>query len=596
MLILQELKWGNCFSYGDNNALKLNENNITQLIGENGSGKSSIALIIQEVLFNKNSKGVKKTDIGNRELNGNYWITLLFTYDNKSYELSLERKSSLKVKLKQDGVDISSHTAPGTFKTIEELLGIDFKIFVQLMYQSTTEGLSFLTATDTNRKRFLIDLFGLDEYEKYHEIFKKLLQDCSTEVTKIKGSIEAVNRWIAKNSEVEGPKELQEEPELDLPEDNLRELKDRASRIKETNRRINTNNKYKELLSQIKFDDKLASGITRETNSISSRLGEIASSIKGHKSFLSKMKTLEDKCPTCEQEIQKDLHVKFIQEATLAIKELAIEEEKLSSELKEITRLNKAIEENKSKKQEWESLFLQIDNSISTSVENIEELTEQIASLEKEISIQKNKYELIVKSNLEVEKHNSRIQVILQQLAEHSAELKQLETNLQDTMSKLSIMEILKKAFSTNGLVAHKLENLVKDIEELTNIYLSELSDGRFTLQFNVTSDKLNVTLTDGGKEIDILALSSGELARVNTATLLSIRKMMNSISKTQINILFLDEVINVLDEFGREKLVEVLLKEEGLNTFLVSHGWSHPLLEKVQVLKSDNISRLKYG
>ena len=71
---------------------------------------------------------------------------------------------------------------------------------------------------------------------------------------------------------------------------------------------------------------------------------------------------------------------------------------------------------------------------------------------------------------------------------------------------------------------------------------------------------------------------------------------MMNSISKTQINILFLDEVINVLDEFGREKLVEVLLKEEGLNTFLVSHGWSHPLLEKVQVLKSDNISRLKYG
>lgn len=596
MLILQELKWGNCFSYGDNNALKLNNNTITQLIGENGSGKSSIALIIQEILFNKNSKGVKKSDIGNRELNGNYWITLLFTYDNKNYELALERKSSLKVKLKEDGKDISSHTAPGTFKTIEELLGIDFKVFVQLMYQSTTEGLSFLTATDTNRKKFLIDLFGLDEYEKYHEVFKKLLQDTSSEVTRIKGSIEAVNRWISKNSNLEGTRELLEIPDIYVPEDELRDLKDRASKVKETNRKINSNNKFKELLSQIKFDENLAGQVKQETATISSRLGEITSSIKSHKAFLTKIKNLEDKCPTCEQDIQKDLQTKFIAEATSAINELTVEEKELVAKLKEINELNKSIDDNKNKKAEWESLFLQVDHSISTSIEDIEELTEQIVNLEKEVIKQKNKYELLVKENLEIEKHNSRVSVILQQLEEHSAELRQLETNLQDTMSKLSIMEILKKAFSTNGLVAHKLENLVKDIEELTNIYLSELSDGRFTLQFNVTSDKLNVTLTDGGKEIDILALSSGELARVNTATLLSIRKMMNSISKTQINILFLDEVINVLDEFGREKLVEVLLKEEGLNTFLVSHGWSHPLLEKVQVLKSDNISRLKYG
>ena len=62
-----------------------------------------------------------------------------------------------------------------------------------------------------------------------------------------------------------------------------------------------------------------------------------------------------------------------------------------------------------------------------------------------------------------------------------------------------------------------------------------------------------------------------------------------------QINVLFLDEVITVLDDQGREKLVEVLLEEE-LNTYLVSHGWSHPLLEKLEVQKYDNISRLVNG
>jgi DNA repair exonuclease SbcCD ATPase subunit len=90
------------------------------------------------------------------------------------------------------------------------------------------------------------------------------------------------------------------------------------------------------------------------------------------------------------------------------------------------------------------------------------------------------------------------------------------------------------------------------------------------------------------------LALSSGELARVNTSTLLAIRKLMSSISTSKINVLFLDEVINVLDDQGKEKLVEVLLQEEDLNTYLVSHGWTHPLLDKIEVIKSSNISRLE--
>ena len=137
------------------------------------------------------------------------------------------------------------------------------------------------------------------------------------------------------------------------------------------------------------------------------------------------------------------------------------------------------------------------------------------------------------------------------------------------------------------------LENLVKDLEQLTNEYRAELSDGRFSLEFVVTNDKLNVEITDNANVVDILALSSGELARVNTATLLAIRKLMSSISSSQINTLFLDEVIAVLDDQGREKLVEILL-EETLNTYIVSHGWTHPLLAKIEVIKEDNISRLE--
>ena len=60
MIILQKLKWDNCFSYGADNELNLNDSTLTQLVGTNGVGKSSIPLILEEVLFNKNSKNVKK--------------------------------------------------------------------------------------------------------------------------------------------------------------------------------------------------------------------------------------------------------------------------------------------------------------------------------------------------------------------------------------------------------------------------------------------------------------------------------------------------------------------------------------------------------
>ena len=82
MITLKQLKWSNCFSYGGDNELILDENTVTQIIGTNGMGKSSIPLIIEEVLYNKNSKGIKKADIPNRYINDGYTIFLSFEKDN----------------------------------------------------------------------------------------------------------------------------------------------------------------------------------------------------------------------------------------------------------------------------------------------------------------------------------------------------------------------------------------------------------------------------------------------------------------------------------------------------------------------------------
>ena len=82
MIILQKLSWDNCFSYGSGNELDLSSGTLTQLVGTNGVGKSSIPLILEEVLFNKNSKNVKKADIANRYVNKGYDISLDFDVDS----------------------------------------------------------------------------------------------------------------------------------------------------------------------------------------------------------------------------------------------------------------------------------------------------------------------------------------------------------------------------------------------------------------------------------------------------------------------------------------------------------------------------------
>jgi len=193
------LKWDNCFSYGSGNQLQLDDNTVTQILGTNGMGKSSIPLIIEEALYNKNSKGIKKADIPNRYINDGYNIYLSFTKDADKYAITVNRKTNIKVKLEKNGTDISSHTATNTYKTLQEVLGVDFKTFSQLVYQNTNASLQFLTATDANRKKFLIDLLHLEKYVELFEVFKSASREVAAVSSTLAGKLATVEKWLEDN-------------------------------------------------------------------------------------------------------------------------------------------------------------------------------------------------------------------------------------------------------------------------------------------------------------------------------------------------------------------------------------------------------------
>lgn len=601
MITLKKLQWDNCFSYGSNNSIDLNDTTLTQLLGKNGAGKSSIPLILEEVLFNKNSKGIKKAEIQNREFNKGYNIFLDFAVEDEKYRVEVRRsRGTIKVKLYRGKEDISSHTATNTYKTLEQVLGLDFKTFSQLVYQSTNASLQFLTTTDANRKKFLVDLFGVEEYGKYYEVFREVSKEINTKLTTLSAKSDTILKWLEDNK-LESTNIL---PELNLPkiseedEKELRSLRLDFENISEKNKKIRQNNTYKELLRNISPTDFTLVGDEEKGiqsyDELMTEVGVNRRIIQESAKEIAHLSSLKKECPTCQQEVNptviqnlKSLSVQKSQKAESEVSSLEVEIDRIKS-------LNSIIANKQKKQKDFEDLYGRVDQTLSSDLLDGEQLERSIEELRAKLNETSKKLKETIDENSRRQKHNTRIQVIEEQTAEFERELEGIEKELSEQEKISTNLEVLKRAFSTNGLIAYKLENLVKEFEDLTNEYLAELSDGRFNINFVVENDKLNVSLSDNGNNVDILALSSGELARVNTATLISIRKLMSSISKSRINVLFLDEVINVLDEMGREKLVEVLLSEEGLNTYIVSHGWTHPLLEKVEVVKEDNISRLE--
>jgi DNA repair exonuclease SbcCD ATPase subunit len=353
-----------------------------------------------------------------------------------------------------------------------------------------------------------------------------------------------------------------------------------------------TNNKYIELKNSI--DLEILPAPTADIVKLKVAESELATRIKTLKVVINNTGPILTKCPSCGQAVDNSHKAMMLEEAKRELPSLENLKKEASALVllaeADLKRYNAAIFNTS----EWEKYSALIDKNLPTELIEQVDVEADIATME---AVIKETMTAITKANdhnVTVETHNAKVQVILEQMESVQAESKDLSSQLEVVQARLNRLQILAKTFSPTGFIAYKIESLVKDLEKLTNEYLTDMSDGRFQIQFSVSSsDKLDVLVTDNGEDVDISDLSNGELARVNISTLLAIRSLMQSLSNVRSNLLILDETIENLDAYGKDKLVEVLLKEEALNTVLISHSFTHPLITKVEIVKEKRISRI---
>ena len=602
---LKNLNFSNMYSYGENISIDLSNEKITQLSAPNGSGKSSIALILQEILFNKNIKGIKKGDILNKYVKSKSWdANLTFSIEKDNYYIEVKRSGAqTKVVLKKNELDISEHKVLDTYKKLHEDLGMSFEIFSQLTYQSSTDLLDFLKATDANRKKFLINLFNFEKYIDIGEKIKRISNDLDKELATKRGELNTVEDYL-ESVVIKEKRDFVEVPDVDKHlNTNIIDLEAQLQNLDKDIKSIDKNNMYIRERDSLSFDMSMIRPtdplLTEEISNARDGANNAKRVVQETESKIKQL-DLSENCYACGQTLDnsQSLSLKIALEETITKEKskYSVFKEKyltLKEENDEYLKDLKLYESNQKLIEKFESLSNLIDTSLSVLVPNKTEIQKELVNVKKEWSTQTSKKEDAEKTNEEVRLHNTKIDMLSEEKEKFLSRQKVLKSAIVVLQNKQNNLQILKKAFSSSGIVAFKLENVAKDLENTINKYLSVLSDGQFSVVFRLTGEKLNVIIINNGHEVTIESLSGGEFSRVQTSVLLAVRATLSKIGGKQINLLFLDEITGVLDDSGKEKLFEVLSEEIGLNVFLISHDYSHPLIPKVEITKTNNISNI---
>ena len=609
-----ELGFKNMLSYKDKVVLNFRESGVTIINGPNGSGKSSVHTVLEEILYNKNSHGLTKAEIPHRYSDTpHYDGYVIFEAQGSEYKLVKTVKSTAKLQLFKDGEDISSNTATQTYAQLESIIGLDFSTFSKLVNQSMDSSLDFLSATDQKRKEFLVSLQNLERYYEVEEKIKEDRKQIELKLNQASARVTAATKWLNQSQDIPPELSLREELDADGTSEFYEKIQNHRQEMGEitsqlanavsVNTRISAHSlKLTKAIAQVDSQNKKVANafvdcagspdigrlpkVTFESGSVSSRMSDIKT-----KHTKLKADAAVTQCPTCRSQLDKSQVVQLANEMAAEYKALKVQQESLNEEAALLTKYKTYLDFI----QERDRLRLivnelQVENQpdfidVSQLEAQKKELQNHITGLEHAISDYNKTAADIRRANDEIRANNVARETKLQQMDKYKTDLNLAQAEESELSQKFNDLDLLQK--STKDLVAYKIESNIKVFESLINTNLQELSDGQFGIGFELDKTKLGVIVFDNGTRVSLKALSSGEKSIVHVATLLAIRDTMVHSYGEDLNLLFLDEVISVLDPEKKDTLVNLLLRITNMTIFLVSHGYNNQLAKSLVVEKN---------
>lgn len=530
MIYFKDIRWKNLLSTGNQfTEVQLNKSSTTLIVGDNGSGKSTVLDALCFGLFNKPFRRITKPQLINSINNGGLLVEIEFDYGSKSYKVRRGVKKNI-FEIYVDGKRLNQDAKVTDQQEYLEktILKLNYKSFTQIVLLGTAGFVPFMQLKSTDRRAIIEDLLDIQIFSVMNNLLKFKISEnkddvLSTEVKKeiSTGNINTTQELITDLKKTKSNQIQQNERDIDINEVEIDRL----------------NTTIKELMDSI------------STDKTAQNLKELEGYQKGiERKMLSSEKEIEfyeqnDTCSTCNQELGEEHKSKMIEEhhGTLhksgsALLQLGNKIKDLESHLDHVSK---------------------VQTTITTNQNQVQAISSYITKLKDQIK--------------EIEDREDDIDEKIQKLKDLKSELKLCLEKQEKLSVQKQLYETAYVLLKDTGIKTRIIKQYLPIMNQLINKYLASMD---FFVSFNLDEKFEEKIKSRHRDEFTYDSFSEGEKMRIDLALLFTwrtIAKMKNSVNT---NLLILDEVFDSsLDANGTEEFLKIINKLAGnQNTFVISH------------------------
>ena len=545
MIQFHYVRWRNLLSTGNHwTRIDLDRSSDTLVVGENGSGKSTVLDALCFGLFAKPFRKISKNQLINSVNQKGTEVEVEFTVSNKRYRIFRGIKPN-KMEIWIDGSLLNQTAKVKDYQDNLEknILKLNFHSFTQIVILGSSTFVPFMQLPSQQRREIIEDLLDIKIFTAMNSLLKERI---------------TINKekflQVSKAVEVEMEKLIVHQQYLnDIKTANV----ERVSKLKEQIRISITSieNLQKNIDEQNTILDKLQEKITDENEirdkiqdirNIESRLEDKKKIVKKDIEFYAN----NDVCPTCTQDITDEIKTRQISDKNIKLEEIDTAFKKLEEEFNKVNERLCSIRE--------------LSNNIIQVTQTISEDNNQISSI--------NKYMMKLKDDIEQEEstsHNERDERLKIEKIEKQIIVE--EKNKSEVVHQKELLDIAADLLKDKGIKTQIIKQYIPVMHKLVNKYLSAME---FFVDFQLDENFNESIMSRYRDKFSYQSFSEGEKMRIDLSLLLTwraIAKMKNSAST---NLLILDEVFDAsLDAVGCDEFLKLLgTLSQDTNVFVISH------------------------
>ena len=537
------MRWKNFLSTGNQfTEIQLDRNNTTLVIGENGSGKSTVLDALCFGLFGKPFRNINKGQLVNSVNTGSCEVEVDFKIGTKSFKVIRGIKPNMFEIYINGKMYNQDANARDYQKYLEQqILKLNYRSFTQVVILGSSTFIPFMQLKARQRRDVVEDILDIQIFSLMNMILKQKLKTIQEHQRDANYNVDLTSEKI----------ELQNKYIEDVKKNKGKLITEKTSLLSSNEEEIHTRQKKVDDLKQVNEDLGFDTTHLNDTTEKVQKLKGIDATLKEKRSATKKYIDFfeeNDDCPVCEQHIDEEFKCKAIDDKLKESRELTIGLGKLAEETAAVDDKIVMYKNITKKMRDNEVLIAQTNASILELEKYNTKIQTELDELNKDKT---GSYDI---EKLETFKSN------LEKVSKHKSKLR--EDKLYAETSKIMLQD--------TGIKTKIIKQYLPIMNKLINKYLTSME---FYVNFTLDENFEETIKSRYRDEFTYASFSEGEKMRIDLALLFTwraIAKMKNSVNT---NLLMLDEIFDSsLDGTGTDEFLKILNTLSGENVFVISH------------------------